>query len=233
MFTKVTGKTLLILVLFSLCCELALGQQRRGQSSAPNKPHPTNTGSKPASYDTQTAITKDGRMVILKSDGTWEYAKVDPTDTIQQNSTLSLEAALIFNSGDVKPVARTQFLLLDDEPGKLLKAAGIKTAEPLRPEDDETRQLVFDFVFAQRSVILPNYAAFLEAALPVIKPHIIQSAITDFSGQAQFKPVHAGTYYLLGYTEVSRSRAGWNLELTLKPGSQKVTLDNNNTFTLF
>src|SRR5437868_2853289 len=41
-------------------------------------------------------------------------------------STLTLEAGLVYKSGDVKPVPRNEFYLLDDDAEKILKDAGIE-----------------------------------------------------------------------------------------------------------
>ena len=47
-------------------------------------------------------------------------------------STLSVEAGLVYKSGDVKPVPRNEFYLLDDDAEKILRDAGIEKKGRLR-----------------------------------------------------------------------------------------------------
>lgn len=56
--------TLLIIALSLLVSKSALAQSQNVQRERPTQ-----------STSAQTAVTKDGRIVILKSDGTWEYEK--------------------------------------------------------------------------------------------------------------------------------------------------------------
>src|SRR5438552_1880647 len=108
-------KTTILLAIVLVSATHLHGQttRRRTPPSRPSEP-----------ITTQTATTKEGRTVILKSDGTWEYEKDNvPTSTtktpsVRKDATLSFEAGLVYKSGDVKPVARTTFYLLDNELGK-------------------------------------------------------------------------------------------------------------------
>lgn len=77
MFTKLSGKTLLTLALFFLCCGLAVGQQRRGQASTSSSKQASKPANKSQDVTVQIATTTDGRTVILRSDGTWEYSNKD------------------------------------------------------------------------------------------------------------------------------------------------------------
>ena len=87
-----------------------------------------------------------------------------------------------------------------------------------------------------------------------MKPHIVQSTKTDFSGKANFKPVAAGTYYLMGLVRrqyayvreigqgeypktdsgqrrgTTSGRLDWNVKIDLKPGQNFVTLDQDNAY---
>jgi hypothetical protein len=219
-------------ILFSvfLVYGVITGQQHSSQDRTPSR-RPTNARtSQPDDNTEQIAVTQDGRAVILRSDGTWEYVRKAPTvnlSTAVQQATLSLEAALIFQSGDIKPVARTTFYLIDAHPGEILKAAGIQgLSNPSKAESGE--ELVFDLSLALRTSIVPESAAFVRTAMSTLKPHIVQSVMTDFTGKAQFEPVKPGVYYLFGVVEIGRSSAYWNLRLELQPRKYALTLDNNN-----
>src|SRR5437899_5978511 len=103
---------LLIMLMFLVSLECVQGQV---------KPKPK-TPPKPVT--TQTATTEDGKSVVLSSDSTWKYAsetreaETSSPDASTRpkgraNSVLSFETGLVFKSGDVKPVARATFYLLD------------------------------------------------------------------------------------------------------------------------
>ncbi|MDQ3219604.1 MAG: hypothetical protein M3Q26_02505 [Acidobacteriota bacterium] len=61
-----------------------------------------------------------------------------------------------------------------------------------------------------------------------MKPHIVQSVTTDFSGKAKFAAVAAGTYYLMGFGSTPRGFVIWNLKVALKAGETPIILDQNN-----
>ena len=187
---------------------------------------------------TQTAVTKDGRTVLLKSDGTWEYTS-DPPNPVEskpkvstsarRNSNLSIEAGLVFRSGDIKPVARTTFYLLDAHPGNILKEAGVKPSDTGSGMDlEDPDKLAFSLGLAMRYAELPSERPFVSAAMEALKPHIIQTVTTDFGGKAQFSSVPAGSYYLFGVAQTPQGMALWNMKVDLNAGQNAVTLDQNN-----
>jgi len=141
---------------------------------------------------------------------------------------LSLEAGLVFRSGDIKPVARTTFYLLDDNLAKILREAGLQPPGRIGSSSgDPDTNMVFGFASATKYSSLPDYQAFLPAAMAALKPHILQSVTTDFSGKASFAPIASGTYYLMGVSQTPRGFAVWNLKVDIN-SSQSVTLDQNN-----
>jgi hypothetical protein len=180
----------------------------------------------------QTAITKDGRTVILKSDGTWEYAQDAPSPSASKPSrrdgVLSIEAGLVYRSGDVKPVARTTFYLLDAHPGTVLREAGIRPSDTSSSNPDDPDGLASLLGLAIVYADLPSEQSFLSAAMTALKPHIVQSIATDFTGKAQFASAPAGTYYLMGASKTPRGMAFWNLKVELNSGQNSITLDQNN-----
>jgi len=182
---------------------------------------------------TQTATTEAGRRVILKSDGTWQYAPVDsavsatshatPSAEGGANSTLFIEAGLVYKSGDVKPVARTTFHLLDTSLANILESAGLEAQDTLRDGVDER-----DYVSTYGLRTLYPDEEFYPKATEAISSHIVQSATTDFSGKAKFAPVPAGIYYVMAVHATARGFAAWNLKIELKDGENVLTLDQNN-----
>jgi hypothetical protein len=61
-----------------------------------------------------------------------------------------------------------------------------------------------------------------------VKPHIVKTVTTDFTGKATFDTVAPGTYYLMAVASTPQSYAMWNMRLELKPGPFAVSLDQNN-----
>lgn len=213
---------------------ITFGINGQSQTRSRNR---TPTVRSPQPITTQTAVTKDGRTVILKSDGTWEYtndpappeeSKPQPQSIVPQSSNLSMEAGLVFRSGDIKPVARTTFYLLDKHPGTILKEAGVKPADKGQMDLEDPEKLMFSLGLAIRYAELPSEQPFLATAMEALKPHIIQTVTTDFGGKAQFSSLAAGNYYLMGVAHTPKGMAVWNLKVQLNPGQNSVTLDQNN-----
>lgn len=220
-----------IVILILLFVSTAAPQTRR-----PSSPKAT------AKVSVQTATTKDGRTVLLKSDGTWEYtddpvtppaapssaAGITSANVASQSGELSLEAALVFRSGDVKPMARTVFYLLDDDLAKILRSAGLKTSQRYSTMQDTDQNLLFTFGSASKYPSLEGHAQFYSTATEALKPHIKQSITTDFSGKASFQNVPVGNYFLMGFGLTPRGFVLWNVAVEIKLGSSSITLDQNN-----
>ncbi len=96
---------------------------------------------------------------------------------VSQKGNLSIEVGLVFTTGDVKPVARVEFYLLDTNAEDILKEA-----------DGESKDL--------RSITLDlNYPIFetggIQKTKTIIKPHIVSSATTDFQEKAKFPAIQS------------------------------------------
>ncbi len=159
----------------------------------------------------------------------------------KQETVLSVEAALIFNSGDVKPVARTEFLLLDKDFETILQESNFIADLPEEvksPISHISSLKAFALVAfgAQKygkysdsqSSDINKLSLSLAKAMTVAKSHTVYSATTDFQGKAQFKDVKGGEYYLFGYTSAGESVAVWNLKTEVKSGQNSIILDQNN-----
>jgi hypothetical protein len=131
-----------------------------------------------------------------------------PAKPVPTVSTLSIEAALVYGSGDVKPLARVTFFLLDDEIVSILQQA--KLAEADRS----------DAKFTVLRLLAENDSRAAQA----IAPHVVKSATTDFNGRATFAPVPPKTYYLFAISEAPSAFFGIKVELT--PGANNLIIDN-------
>lgn len=183
------------------------------------------------SVTNQTVTTDDGKTVLLKSNGTWQYVNKKPTNT-KDKGTLSIETGLVFKSGDSKPVSRTAFYLLDKSFPQILIDGRIKNTEG-EIIQDKTNAYV-NFIFGNSMKInsrddQPLYLDFYDRAWSSIKPHVLQSVVTGFDGKAVFKPMPTGHYYIMGYYEVSKNKVFWDVEFNISSGDNHLTLDQNNS----
>ena len=159
----------------------------------------------------------------------------------KQEAVLSVEAALVFKSGDVKPVARTEFFLLDKNFETVLQESGYMTliTTSTLPQSVKDSFSKMDKINSVRTfaAVIDNSQSLDVLQLPLAKAitatqsHITYRATTDFQGKAQFKEVKAGTYYLFGYAKVGESVAVWNVKMEIKEGQNSIILDQNNAET--
>ncbi|MEI6826717.1 MAG: hypothetical protein WCK54_14070 [Desulfuromonadales bacterium] len=189
----------------------------------------------PKSTSTQTVTTEDGRKALLKSDGTWQYGNNDTVvknTLIIQNSILKLETGVVFRSGDVKPISRTIFYLLDSSLAQILLDAGYQGYKKyvIKNELDLYEAYLFDHKiknYFTDSMWKSDKERYDKTWL-LIKPHIVQSVTTDFSGNATFNKMSPGKYYLLGCSHISKNSFIWATEINLIPGDNSLTLDQDN-----
>jgi hypothetical protein len=207
----------------------ALAQQRR-QGKPPARP-----ASAPSKVTTQTATTRDGKIVLLHSDGTWEYSGDNPSATgvsqpaaAAQAASLNIEAGLVYRSGDSKPVARTDYYLLDKSAAAVIREAGVKLSDKTSgTEDNSDRGVMFSLGLNLAYRDVSNNEAY-DAAMAALKQHIIKSFTTDFGGKATIDGIPQGDYYVFGFYKSAQGFVIWNIPVTLKPGSNSLTLDQNN-----
>lgn len=178
----------------------------------------------PGQQQQQQATTADGRTVILNPDGTWKYAHGPGA----QESVISIEAALVYTSGDVKPIARTAFHLLDQSLAQILRDAGLSVNRTwVQPRNDDAA-LANTYAL---SVFL-EHEPFLSKANAAIKAHILQSVTTDFAGKATFAAVKPGTYFIMCVSRTAARRGlghiVWDLKVDANPGTFNTVLDQNN-----
>jgi hypothetical protein len=142
---------------------------------------------------------------------------------------LQLEAGLLFESGDVKPVGRATFYLLKENAEKLLL-----TQEHLNIFNQEARykeKSVADWgmysavISLSSDGITPITTTALKKA---INDATIASETTGFDGKTTFTNIPTGDYYLFGTYRLNNSSTYWNLPVSIKAGANKIILDNNN-----
>lgn len=211
-------KTLLLILVLSFT---VFGQAK--------KPIAKPTPKQSAPIITIDAITSDGKAVILSSDGTWKYN----SSPVAALSTVNIEAAIIYKSGDVKPVARTDFYLLPNSAESIIgtpelislyKADAAKTRMPTQ-EKIEARDLIG--ALTKYQIVYPNYAAAAKEALSKVTSSGYKIT-TDFTGKGSFKNIPTGSYFLFGIAETQKSFAHWDMKVEVKGGEVNLALDQNN-----
>lgn len=144
---------------------------------------------------------------------------------------ITLEAGIVYASGDVKPVARETFYLLDADLGRVLADAGLKPPADARPANTSTEQeqLINSFAMAilDRTTSMERLQ-FYNASQKALPSHIVAKTETDFSGKASFNAIKTGVYYLFGITRTRKSFAVWHYRIDAKAGESKITLDQHN-----
>lgn len=218
---------------------IALALFAFGEVSAQVKPKPK-APAKPVT--TQPATTDDGKDVILSSDGTWKYASDSKTDVVAKTTvkapatgpvkkgSVDVEAGLVFNSGDVKPVGRATFYLLTEDPSKIiltqphLDAHNTDIGRFGRTETLD-KWSMYGAVLYMDGSLSPTFAIAVKRALDGAA---VGQTTTGFDGKATFADIPAGDYFLFGYYKIGKQTTYWSLPVTVKAGSNKVILDNNN-----
>jgi hypothetical protein len=144
---------------------------------------------------------------------------------------IELEAGLVFKSGDVKPVARTNFYLLKDNAEKI-----IVTQEHLNLYNQEIARFgskpktldkwgMYEAVLYMNGRIAPSFAIAAKKSLESSK---VASTTTGFDGKATLEDVDIGDYFLFGDYQIDKQATYWNIPVSVKAGTNKVILSNDN-----
>lgn len=147
-----------------------------------------------------------------------------------RTGSLDLEAGLIFNSGDVKPVGRATFYLIKADGKTVLLTQdhfNLYTQDTARfglPKSFDKWSL-YEAVLYMDGRIAPTFAA---AAKKDLEAAAVSQSTTGFDGKATFSDVPAGDYFVFGYYSFGKQTTYWNVPVTIKPGSNKLVLDNDN-----
>lgn len=169
-----------------------------------------------------SATTADGKKVVLNGDGTWKFA-----DSLPTSASLAIEAALIYQNGDVKPIANTDFLLLDADLGEILTKANLTPPGNLSLiTSDASLQRIIGF--AKAALNAPDHEAFFSDAQRAIRPHVVKTFTTGFDGKATVDGLPSKTLYLVGVARAANGWAVWNLKVAVTGGVNKIQISQSN-----
>lgn len=145
-------------------------------------------------------------------------------------SVLSIRATVSLKPGYPQAVARTTFYLVDDSLSNILKSAGVTIKG--RDGKDKLAQTEDDYAiwfgFGANNLRMLPIGDFYGKAMATLRPHILQTVISDFDGKARFAPVKVGAYYLLGVARTPKGFAVWQLKAPLDVANVSLTLDERN-----
>lgn len=223
--------------LSKVICAFVLGLAFAAATSAQrSKPTPKPT----PPITTIEATTKEGKPVILKSDGTWTYGDPPLLPPVVSNHSIDVQAAIIFQSGEVVPVARTNFYLLGrsledilvTDANRQILIDDLRARAP-QPNDYLTEQVVKEYQGMKLSGFIKNSMSslsrrYMDTTGPMIQAVVKFTATTDFQGNVTFKDVPPGEYYLFGWTEIRKNFVSWHVKVTVDKADQKIILDSNN-----
>jgi hypothetical protein len=140
--------------------------------------------------------------------------------------TLTVDAGLVMNSGDVRRIARQDFFILSRnlaEVGDVSKIAFEYDVQSLINKVVNGPTLVFPALLCSKdnessTEYKPLCDRFTNSKVATI--------VTDFNGSAKAS-LSSGTYYVVGHAVVGANQAVWNVRVTVT-GNQTVILDSRN-----
>lgn len=140
---------------------------------------------------------------------------VPPETIAPDKGTVNIEAKIATKSGDIQPVQKEKFYLLDKDLQSILSEANI---------NDETGQGL-NTAFGLSVVYPDKYRETNKKALDAINKHVKYDVLTDATGKAQMKGVKPDAYYLFGITKTRNGYAIWSSPVSIQPGDNKLVLD--------
>ena len=136
--------------------------------------------------------------------------------------SLAIQAGIVYRYGAPQPVARTEFVILDDDPEAIITGAGIQGKKTWAMP---RMSLMQSFLFMHQG---GNWYDG-ERALASLKPHVIAGGTTDFNGNLVLTELPAKRLYIFGMTQTRGGWAIWNVWVEVKAGQlQNAILDQNN-----
>lgn len=159
-----------------------------------------------------------------------EETKSNQNIETKKQTSLSIEAALVYKSGDVVPVARNTFYLLDENLITIIKNADVKLPDKVGvayETVDEKFLYAISYLNDEFISSVPELNKFKNDFFKAITPHIVQKITTDFGGKGVFNNLTPQTYYVFGIGRARSASLVWNLPVELS-NEQNIVLDQNN-----
>jgi hypothetical protein len=158
---------------------------------------------------------------------------------------LTIDTQLVDKSGGSRPIINEKFFLLDSGldtiANSYIKELSIypHTAKNADITSDNSwsillsgsaalRSLLFDISYRSNSINKWEFAANFTKSKWLWDAHIVQMVITDANGKAEFKPIQAKNYWVIGWTETNAGFGFWNYKILLQKGNNHLVLNQKN-----
>jgi hypothetical protein len=156
--------------------------------------------------------------------------------TLPNTKDFSIQATVVYPSGEIVPIARQTFYVLDAELLTVLKEAGIEpTANTLQIyKGNRDKALINDAGYSFAGKFQTPYTELAAKVSEAIKPHIVQKIRTDSQGKAVFRGLDSegSSYYLFGTGGMTYSNVIWNLPIDTTRDSS-IILNQSNAVSLY
>jgi hypothetical protein len=161
---------------------------------------------------------------------------------VKADRVVLVEAGLVYKSGDIKPVARADFFLLDESLVEIFRNADLKYPMDTDENVPNFRDVIYPQLivnafgkihfaidqFTSDSAQVRRFKEFHAKAISAIAPHIVHKGTTGFSGKLKLESIKPGVYYLMGMYKTPRGAAVWNSRIDVKNPETTIILDQNN-----
>lgn len=192
----------LLALLFILSLSTVTEGQRTRTRPAEKKPvvqpSPLPAPSRPTPTLVESINTTDGRVIRLFDDKTYSI-EVLPKRVQPLNVTVGFRVAVITGGGDVKPAARTDFIVFKED---------IREALSTVPDRDGKALTPFSLYLADDFRLVDNGRTY-QAAMEKLRPSILTTFTTGFDGSGSFSVPRGTEYFIYGYVKIGRSACLW------------------------
>ena len=150
-----------------------------------------------------------------------ESLTVDPPNNNQRGSNLYFEAVVTALNGKSKEAFYTEFFILDRDLETILRKAGIKLEEFSNISTyselwARSRKNAFLFPGVQKTI--------RTALLSLVEKGEGRRVRTDVDGAAEIIGLEKGRYYVIGTASLGKVGVTWSVPISLKSGSNKISL---------
>lgn len=161
-----------------------------------------------------------------------------PTPETPKTSTVQIEAAVIFENGDVVPVARNTFYLFGEDLARVLNTPEMKQlaeSDVKNNPDSYLTDLLNKYLKKEdlasllfRMQLGKSFATYNQAANEAILKNVKFQIVSDFQGKAEFKDIPKGKYFLFSQYQIRKAYVAWQVPIELNGETVKIILDSNN-----
>jgi len=145
---------------------------------------------------------------------------------VKANGSLSVETGIVFQSGDVLPLARMSLRLSRKSFAEIVAEVLGKNNNPSSDEMEPIQKFAKGIALTQS--LGESSGVLQDECITSLDKYSSSSAVTDFQGRAEMSLISPGIYFLVGHSYVRGTAFVWNVRVEIKPGNNSIVLDQNN-----